>query len=87
MVKFKTALYLMAEFNLWVSGGSPIFYIEYIAFTCYPPRSETSHNGGLVGLLYLRHISHVHLLLWLIVKFYFKEILLRRLRGYGMCCL
>jgi hypothetical protein len=31
--------------------------IEFIAFACYPPRSETSHDGGIVGLLYLRHIS------------------------------
>jgi len=59
--------------------------IYFITFACYPPRSETSHNGGLVGLLHLRHISQVHLLLWLIVNFYFQEILLRRLRGHGMC--
>jgi hypothetical protein len=24
--------------------------IKYIAYACYPPRSDTSHNGGLVGL-------------------------------------
>ena len=24
--------------------------IKFIAFAHYPPRSETSHNGGLVGL-------------------------------------
>jgi hypothetical protein len=52
-----------------VSGGFPVFYIKYIAaYTCYPPRSETSHDGGLV-VLHLRHISHVlsSLPLWLIV--------------------
>ena len=29
-----------------------MFYIKYIAYTCYPPRSETSHDGGLVDLHY-----------------------------------
>jgi hypothetical protein len=28
----------------------PDDYHKFIAFACYPPRSETSHNGGLVGL-------------------------------------
>jgi hypothetical protein len=51
--------------------------IEFIAFACYPPRSETSHDGGIVGLLYLRQ---------LIVNFYCKEILLRRRRGHRMFC-
>ena len=44
--------------DLRVSGGFPIYIIEYIAFARYPPRSETSHDGGLVDLQ-LRHISHV----------------------------
>jgi hypothetical protein len=60
---------------------------ECIAFVSYPLWSETSHDGGLVGLLYLRHISHVHSLLWLIVNFCFKDILLRRMRGQRMRCL
>jgi hypothetical protein len=59
--------------------------IEFIAFACFPPKSETSHDGGIVGLLYLRHLSHLHSLLWLIVHLQFKEISLRRLRGHSMC--
>jgi hypothetical protein len=31
-------------------GGSPMVAIKYIMFARYPPRSETSHDGGLVGL-------------------------------------
>jgi len=38
-------------------GGFLILAIKFIAFACYPPKSETSHDGGLVGLLYLWHIS------------------------------
>jgi hypothetical protein len=49
---------------------------QYIAYACYPPRSETCHDGGLVDL-YLRHKSHVLSLLRLIVIFFkgdtFKE--------------
>jgi len=28
-----------------------IYSIKYIAFACYPPRSDTSQDGGLVDLL------------------------------------
>jgi hypothetical protein len=33
-------------------GGSPMLVIEFIAFARYPPRSETSHDEGIVDLLY-----------------------------------
>jgi hypothetical protein len=33
--------------------------IEYIAFARYPPRPDTSHDGGLVGLYPLSHKSYV----------------------------
>jgi hypothetical protein len=59
--------------------------IKYIAFACYPPRSETSHNKGLVDL-HLRHISHVLLSITVDCYVYFKEMLLRRLRSCRMCC-
>jgi len=29
--------------------------MKYIAFACYPPRPDTSHDGGLVGLYCMRH--------------------------------
>jgi len=31
-------------------GGFPMVAIEFIAFACYPPRSDTSQDGGLVDL-------------------------------------
>jgi hypothetical protein len=40
-------------------GGFLMVAIEYIAFACYPPRSETSHDGGLVDLFSEAHKSHV----------------------------
>jgi hypothetical protein len=53
-----------------------MFYIKYTTYACYPPRSETSHDGGLVDL-HLRHISHVLSLLGLNVIYFqggtFKE--------------
>jgi hypothetical protein len=33
--------------------------IKYIAFACYPPRSDTSHKKGLVGLNSLSHESYM----------------------------
>jgi hypothetical protein len=33
-------------------GGFPMPVITFIAFARYPPRSETSHDGGLVDLLF-----------------------------------
>ena len=45
LVKFRVVVYLMAEVNQWVSGGFSMLFIKYVAFICYPPRSETSHNG------------------------------------------
>jgi hypothetical protein len=37
-----------------------LLVIEYIAFACYSPRSDTSHGGGLICLHILSHISHVY---------------------------
>jgi len=38
-------------------GGFPILAIKFIAFACYPPRSETSYNGELVDLFPKSHNS------------------------------
>ncbi len=38
-------------------GGFPMLAIEFIVFACYPPRSETSHDGGLVDLFPESHKS------------------------------
>ncbi len=38
----------MQEF--WVSGGFPMLDIKFTAFARYPPRPDTFHDGGLVGL-------------------------------------
>ncbi len=40
-------------------GGFPILAIKFIAFAHYPPRSETSHDGGLVDLFTETHKPHV----------------------------
>jgi hypothetical protein len=42
--------------------------IKYIVFACYPTRSDTFHDGGLVDL-YLNLISQQYSLSWLIVSF------------------
>jgi hypothetical protein len=34
--------------------------IKFIAFALYPPRPDTSHDGGLVGLHPLSHESYVN---------------------------
>jgi hypothetical protein len=36
--------------KLWVYGGFPMTTIKFIAFARYPPRPDTSQDGGLVGL-------------------------------------
>jgi hypothetical protein len=36
-----------------------MLHIKYIAFACYPPRSDTSHDEGLVGLKSLSHESYM----------------------------
>jgi hypothetical protein len=36
-------------------GGFPMLAIEFIVFACYPPRSEPSHDGGLVDLFVESH--------------------------------
>jgi hypothetical protein len=41
-----------------VTGGLLILCIKYIAFVCYPPKPDTSHNGGLVGLYVGANMSH-----------------------------
>jgi hypothetical protein len=38
-------------------GGFPMLAIEFIAFARYPPRSETSYDGGLVYLFPESHKS------------------------------
>jgi hypothetical protein len=57
-------LFLM--WTLWVYGGFPMLDIECIAFARYPPRPDTSHDGGLVGLHPLSHESYMssQFLLW-----------------------
>jgi hypothetical protein len=45
--------------------------IKYIVFACYPPRSDTSHEGGLVDLSESQKL-HVLLIIptkWFIVIF------------------
>jgi hypothetical protein len=50
-------------------GGFLMLDIKYIAFACYPPRSDTSHDGGLVGLNFMSHESYMnsYFLHWWIV--------------------
>jgi len=62
-----------------------MFAIEYVAFAHYPSKSETFHDGGLVGLfLFEAHKSFVFFLGLLVI--FLKEMLLRRLRSPRMCC-
>jgi hypothetical protein len=42
--------------------------IEYIAFACYPPRSDTSQDGGLVDLSESRKLHVLYLVTAFIVK-------------------
>jgi hypothetical protein len=72
---------MMLGSNFWGLGSFLMNDIVYILFACYPTKSDTSHDGGIVGLLYLRHISHVHLLLWLIVNFLFQGATLKETEG------
>jgi hypothetical protein len=32
--------------------------INFIAFACYPPRPDATHDGGLVGLHFMSDKSH-----------------------------
>jgi len=68
-------------------GGSQMFAIEYIAFAHYPPRSETSHNGGLVDLhLSETHESHALTYMADCHSIYSMRWLLRRWQIPRMCC-
>jgi hypothetical protein len=42
--------------------------IEFIAFARYPPRSETSHDGGLVGLYEPQKLCVLLLIMLVIVE-------------------
>jgi len=41
--------------------------IKFIAFARYPPRSETSHNGGLVGLYEPQKLCVLLLIIMLVI--------------------
>ncbi len=58
----------MQEFQVF--GGFLMLDIKFIAFARYPPRPDTSHDGGLVGPASLSHESYVSsqiLLQWIAV--------------------
>jgi len=40
----------------WVFGGFPMLCIKYIAFTCFPPLSDTSQDRGLVDMFESREL-------------------------------
>jgi predicted phosphohydrolase len=42
-------------------GGSPMLVIKFIAFAHYPPRSDTSQDGGIVVLLESRQLRALFL--------------------------
>jgi len=42
--------------------------IKFIAFARYPPRSETSHDGGLVGMYEPQKLCVLLLIMLVIVK-------------------
>jgi hypothetical protein len=48
--KKKNAQMVLAILFLWVTRGSPMLCTKYIAFACYPPRSDTTHDSGHVFL-------------------------------------
>jgi hypothetical protein len=59
--------------------------IKYIAFACYPPRSDTSHDGGLVGLKSnLRASNTLSYFAIATISLFIKEILTRRQRSNGI---
>jgi hypothetical protein len=41
--------------------------IKFIVIACYPPRSETSHNGGLVGLYEPQKLCVLLLIIMLVI--------------------
>jgi|NOAtaT_6_FD_contig_121_401757_length_514_multi_3_in_0_out_0_1 hypothetical protein len=41
--------------------------IKYITFARYPPRSETSHDGGLVGLYEPQKLCVLLLIIMLVI--------------------
>jgi hypothetical protein len=52
-------LFTFQDFKVLIMGfgGFLMLAIKFIAFACYPPLSETSHDGGLVDLFPETHKS------------------------------
>ena len=53
--------------------------IKYIAFACYPPWSETSHDGRLVDQS-LSHISHMYSFLIVDCQIFYQGVALKESR-------
>jgi hypothetical protein len=71
------------------SEGFLILNIKHIVFARYPPRSETSQDGGLVDLeCYLFEAHKLPASIPMVeCDLSFKELLSRRLRNHRMCCI